>query len=95
MKVEDVLSCKARMKILKILNELGELNVSKIASKLKLNHSVTSKHLKVLEEEGILKQKSFGRTRLYSLNERSPKAKAIKNLIEVWEQTNKHKPKVN
>ena len=86
MDVEDVFSSKLRMKILKILVPVGELNVSEIARRLGVNYNTTSKHLNVLEDEGILQHKVFGRIRLYRLNEHSPKAKSIRNLIEVWEQ---------
>ena len=86
MDVEDVFSSKLRIKILKILMQVGELNVSGIARRLGVNYNRTSKHLKVLEDEGILQHKVFGRIRLYRLNEHSPKARAIQNLIEVWEQ---------
>ncbi|MFZ0966505.1 MAG: winged helix-turn-helix domain-containing protein [Candidatus Bathyarchaeia archaeon] len=86
MDVEDVFSSKLRMKILKILVQVGELNVSEIARRLGVNYNTTSKHLNVLEDEGILQHKVFGRIRLYRLNEHSPKAKSIRNLIEVWEQ---------
>jgi len=90
MGVEDVFSSKLRMKILKILVQMGELNVSEIARRLGVNYVTTSKHLKILEDEGILRQKLFGRIRLYRLNENSPKARAVQNLMEVWEHTNKH-----
>jgi DNA-binding transcriptional ArsR family regulator len=86
MDVEDVFSSRLRVKILKILVQVGELNVSGIARRLSVNYNTTSKHLKVLEDEDILQHKIFGRIRLYRLNERSPKANAIRNLIEVWEQ---------
>jgi predicted transcriptional regulator len=86
MDVEYVLSSKLRMKILKILTQMSELNVSEIARRLGVNYNMTSKHLKVLEDEGIIQHKVFGRVRLYRLNEHSPKARALQNLIEVWEQ---------
>jgi len=88
--VEDVFSSKLRMKILKILVQMGELNVSEIARRLGVNYVTTSKHLKILEDEGILRQKLFGRIRLYRLNENSPKARAVQNLMETWERTNKN-----
>jgi len=90
MDVEDVFSSKLRMKILKILVQMGELNVSEIARRLGVNYVTTSKHLRILEDEGILRQKLFGRIRLYRLNENSPKARAVQNLVEVWERTNKN-----
>jgi len=89
MNVEDVFSSKLRIKILKILMQVGELNVSEIARRLSVNYNTTSKHLKVLEDEGILQHKVFGRIRLYRLNEHSPKAKGVQNFMEAWEHANK------
>lgn len=89
MNVEDVFSSRLRMKILRILVQVGELNGSEIARRLNVNYVTTSKHLKALEDEGVLVHKVFGRIRLYRLNERSPKAKAVQTLIETWEHANK------
>lgn len=85
MDLENVFSSKIRMKILKIIAQVGELNVSEIARRLNINHKTTSEHLKVLDEEGILQHKTFGRIRLYRFNEASPRARTVQNLIEVWE----------
>jgi len=75
------------MKILKLLDKLGQLNVSDIARRIKMNYTITNTHLRLLESEGILKQYTYGkRFRLYSFNEASEKAKAVQNLIQVWEQ---------
>ncbi len=79
------------MKILKLINQLGQLNVSDIARRIKINYSLTSEHLKLLESEGILQQRLYGRIRMYRLNESSAKAKAVQNLIEVWEQNKTQK----
>jgi predicted transcriptional regulator len=87
MNVEDVFSSRLRMKIVKILARMGELNVSDIARRLGVNYETTNKHLKILEDEGILQHKEFGRIRLYRINERSLKAGAVQNLLTVWEQT--------
>ncbi len=86
MELEEVFSSKPRMKILKLIDKLGQLNVSDIARRIKMNYSATDEHLKLLEAEGILQERTYGRIRLYRFNETSPKAKAVQNLIEVWEQ---------
>ncbi|MCX8153866.1 MAG: winged helix-turn-helix domain-containing protein [Candidatus Bathyarchaeota archaeon] len=86
MELEEVLSSKPRIKIIKLIAQVGALNVSGIARRLNLNYASTSAHLKLLEAEGILTQKSYGRIRIYKLDENSPKAKAVRNLIETWEQ---------
>lgn len=78
------------MKILKLIARLGELNVSDIARRIGVNFTTTSRHLRVLEEEGIVQQRVYGRIRMYRFNQASPKAKAVQNLIEVWEQASEH-----
>lgn len=88
MEFEDIFSSKPRMKILKLLARLGTLNVSEIAKRIGLNYSATNEHLRLLEAEGILTQRSYGRIRMYRFNEASPKAKAVQALIETWEQPN-------
>jgi DNA-binding transcriptional ArsR family regulator len=86
MEIEEVFSSKPRMKILKLLSRLGALNVSEIARRIGLNYSTTNQHLKLLEAEGVLRQRVYGRIRMYKFNEASPKARAVQNLIEAWEQ---------
>jgi len=78
------------MKILKLLARLGTLNVSDIAKRIGLNYSATNNHLRLLEAEGILVQRVYGRIRMYRYNDASAKAKAVQALIETWEQANKH-----
>jgi DNA-binding transcriptional ArsR family regulator len=86
MELEEVFSSKTRMKILKLLFQLGQLNVSDIARRIKMNYTATDEHLRLLESEGILKEHTYGRIRLYRFNEATEKAKAVQNLIQVWEQ---------
>jgi DNA-binding transcriptional ArsR family regulator len=84
--VEDVFSSKGRVKILRLLVEIGELNISEIARRAGLNYATTNQHLGILESAGLILHKSFGRIRIYRLNENNPYAKAVKGLIEGWEQ---------
>ena len=86
MELEEVFSSKSRMKILKLIYQFGQLNVSDIARRLKVNYASTSNHLKILESEGILQKLTYGRVRMYRFNEGSAKAKAIVGLIEAWEK---------
>lgn len=86
MEIEEVFSSKPRMKILKLLARLGALNVSDIARRINMNYSTTNEHLRVLEAEGVLQQRVYGRIRMFKFNEGSAKARAVQNLIEAWEQ---------
>ena len=74
------------MKILKLIYTLGSLNVSDVARRVKMNYASTSNHLRILESEGILQERIYGRIRMYRFNEGSEKAKAVTTLIETWEK---------
>jgi len=86
MELEEVFSSKPRMKILRLIARLGALNVSDIARRINLNYTTTNQHLKLLEAEGILKQRVYGRIRMYRFNDSTSKAVAVQKLIETWEQ---------
>ena len=87
MAIEEVLSSKGRVKILRILTEIGELNISEIARRAGLNYATTNRHLGVLEEQGLVRHKRFGRIRIFRFNENNPRAEMIRKLVELWEQT--------
>jgi predicted transcriptional regulator len=87
--IEDVFSSKGRVRILKILTEIGELNISDIARRAKLNYTTTNNHLQYLENVEIIRHKRFGRIRIYQLNEENQQARIIRRLINLWGQNNK------
>lgn len=89
MDIENVFTSKLRIKTLKVLARVGELNVSEIARRVGVNYGTINTHLKVLEDEGLIMHKRFGRMRLYRFNPNSGKAKAVLNLLEVWEKQDK------
>lgn len=86
MNLEDVFSSKPRVKILKLIYTLGQLNVTKVSREIKMSYAATTQHLKLLESEGILLERMYGRVKMYRFNEASIKAKAVADLIEAWEK---------
>jgi len=87
MAIEEVLSSKGRVKILKILANIGELNISEIARRAGLNYTTTNEHLMALELSGLVLHKRFGRIRIFRFNENNPRAEMVRRLVELWEQT--------
>ncbi|HDQ05911.1 MAG TPA: ArsR family transcriptional regulator [Candidatus Bathyarchaeota archaeon] len=87
MAIEEVFSSKGRVKIIRILAEIRELNISEIARRAGLNYATTNQHLQVLEDHKLVRHKSYGRIRIYRYNEENPRALMIKQLIDFWEQT--------
>jgi len=83
--VEDLLGSRARVKILKILANENELNISSIIKKSHLNHKNVIKHLKYLKQVNLIQQKNFGRIKIFRYKKENLKAKSFKNFIEIWE----------
>jgi DNA-binding transcriptional ArsR family regulator len=87
MAIEEVLSSKGRVKILRILADIGELNISEIARRAGLNYTTTNEHLTALERSGLILHKRFGRIRIFRFNEANPRAEMVRKLVDLWEQT--------
>jgi len=90
MSIETVFSSRGRVKILKILVEIGELNISEIARRARLNYTTTNQHLQVLETSGIVRHKNFGRIRIFRFNDENARAKRIKELMNEWDSGEQH-----
>ena len=83
--VEDVLSSRGRVRILKLLAELDELNISAISRNINLNHSAVKEHLKFLCKAGLIREKKFGRILIYQYDSENILATSLKQLFAVWE----------
>jgi predicted transcriptional regulator len=85
MSIEDILCSKTTMKILKALRRFERLNTSEVTKKAGSNFADTASRLGLLEEQEILAHSNFGvRSHIYRFTE-SPRAKAVKKLLEAWE----------
>lgn len=66
-----VLSSRTRRRILKILSE-REMHLSGLARELGISVPVTARHCKILEENGLIKRKTFGKTHVFELAKINP-----------------------
>ncbi len=82
--IENVFSSRGRVRILRLLVEVGELNITEIARRTRLNYSATNRHLVALREMRLVEEKTFGKIRIFSFKFEDPRAKAIKALIDLW-----------
>lgn len=85
--VELLFSSRGRIKIIRLLVECGELNISEIARRTRLNHGTTRRHLQFLERAKIVQEKTFGRIRIYRYKVENIRALALKRFIELWEKS--------
>jgi len=72
------------MKVLKLLFNLGQLNTSDLARRLRANYATTLGHLMLLKEEGVVIERLSGKTRFFRFTD-SLKAQAVMKLLEEWE----------
>jgi len=87
MNILDVLlTSKTRLRILKILFEVKEINITRLTKMTELNHKVVRHHIDILKELGIIEEKQIGRIRLVRLNESNPKVQVLKEVFEKLEQ---------
>ena len=85
--IEEVLSSKGKIKILKILTHYEELNISEIVRRAQLNHATVTQHLNYFKSIGIVQEKAFGRIKIYQLSPEDAKVKVIRDLVESWENS--------
>jgi DNA-binding transcriptional ArsR family regulator len=85
--VELLFSSRGRIKIIRLLAECGELNISEIARRTQLNHSTTRRHLQFLEHAKLVQEKTFGRIRIYRYKIENLRALALRRFIELWEKS--------
>ncbi|MEM1991197.1 MAG: winged helix-turn-helix domain-containing protein [Nitrososphaerota archaeon] len=58
---------RGRRKILETLAKFGEVNISKIIRHTSLNCKVVNVYLKEMESLGLVKERKFGRVRMFRL----------------------------
>lgn len=83
--LDNLFASRGRVKILKLLADNLELNISKIVQSTCLNHSSTRSHLNLFVDAGIVEKKEFGRIQIYRFRVEDLKVRAIKRLFDLWE----------
>jgi predicted transcriptional regulator len=83
--LEEVFSSRGRIKILRLLVEKGELNITSIVTLAGVCHKYARAHLREFMKVGLVQEKRYGRIRIYRFCIETQKARAIKKLIEIWD----------
>ena len=84
------MSSYGRTKVLTIMLETGELNISEIKRRSGLSHSATARHLDFLTRSGILTEKRFNRIRIFRIDQANPLAGALLRFYSDWKETGEH-----
>jgi len=80
--IEQILSSRNRIRILKYLLVKESANISMISRELNIHYLNVKEHLDFLERKGIVKRKKYGRITIYSLNSGNPMVYSLKKFLE-------------
>lgn len=85
MRLEDVLSSRGRIKVLKVLLAEGQANITKIVKESGLNHGLVERHLEELVKLGIVQERRYGRLRIFMVDLRDPRVSGLSEIIRQLE----------
>lgn len=85
MDVERLFSGKGRVKILKILLEEGQVNITRLVKETGLHHRLVVRHLEELKELGIVTERRYNRMRLYEVDLKDPKISTLREILRALE----------
>jgi DNA-binding transcriptional ArsR family regulator len=66
-RAEEILGSKGRIRVLEVLTESGELNISEVSRRTGLNYTSVERHLTKLKKLGLLKEKRYGKIRIFEV----------------------------
>jgi DNA-binding transcriptional ArsR family regulator len=62
---EELLGSRGRIRTLQVLAESGELNISEVSRRTGLNYTSVERHLVKLGKLGLVKEKRYGKIRIF------------------------------
>ena len=63
--IEELLGSRGRIRVLKVLAESGDLNISEVSRRTGLNYTSVERHLSKLVKLGLIKEKRYGKIRIF------------------------------
>ena len=84
LEIERLFSSYGRTKILTVMLESEELNISEITRRSGLSHTSAARHLEFLSKSGILSEKRFNRIRIFRVERGSPLVGVISRFLSEW-----------
>jgi DNA-binding transcriptional ArsR family regulator len=62
---EELLGSRGRVRVLRVLSESGELNISEVGRRTGMNYTSVERHLERLRDMGLLREKRYGKIRIF------------------------------
>jgi DNA-binding transcriptional ArsR family regulator len=84
LQLERLFSSYGRTKVVTVMIESGELNISEIARRSGLSHTAAARHLEFMTKSGILSEKRFNRIRIFRVERGNPLVGILTRLVSDW-----------
>lgn len=84
LEVERLFSSPGRVRVMSVMVESNELNISEIARRSGISHSSVCIHLDFLVKNGLLTEKRFNRIRIFRVNQANPYTSIVQRFLADW-----------
>ncbi|MCD6324629.1 MAG: helix-turn-helix transcriptional regulator [Desulfurococcales archaeon] len=81
-RLEEIFASKGRVKVIKELILRGEVNLNQLIRATGLNYITVVKHLKFLQDAGLVEELRVGRSRIYRPNWMDPRMRLIEEVMK-------------
>jgi len=84
-KLEEVFSSRGATNVIRLLIKREEINVTALCRLTGLSHKQVEKYLKRLVNYGLVKEKRFGKIRIFALNNDNKYVSLLREFVKNWE----------
>ena len=84
--IEEVFASRSRIRILRALLEVREINVTRLGKIVELNHRSVGQHIAALRGLGIVEEKQFGKIKIVRIRDEDPRVKVIRSMFDELKQ---------
>lgn len=80
--IEEISSSVSGSRIFWKLFKNSEMSLSEIIRQTNLNHKIVRRKIGIMMEKGLIREKAFGRMKIYVLNQENRRVRMLLNLIK-------------
>lgn len=86
MRLEQIIASSCRQKILLSLSKIRKTHVTKLIRIVNSTYNQVNRNLRILEKEGIINTKQYGRMRMIELNAENPRTQTLLKALHLLDK---------
>jgi DNA-binding transcriptional ArsR family regulator len=86
LKLKQLIASSCRQKILLALSKTKQTYVTNLVRIINSTYNQVNRNLQILEQEGIIKTKHYGRMRMIELNTENPRTQALLKALHILDR---------